>query len=242
MIHTVLVFTFGLFVFGGVGMYAANRRVDAAVRRRRWIKFVVYIGIVYAVIFSALAGLFSWLAALVAGIGLVEVVGISLRPGSRPVKRGRIVPAVLVYLMPAYGLLAFARSSSPDTIVFVYLIVAVFDGFSQVIGQLWGTRRLAPIISPGKTLEGSAGGLIAAVSVAWLLRALPGFSAYQAVFVGSLLSVAGLGGDLLASWYKRLNNVKDFGRILPGHGGALDRFDSLLAASTALWLYQLLSA
>lgn len=188
-------------------MYSANRRIDAATRRRRWKKFIVYIAIVYAVIFSALAGLFIWLAGVVVGIGLFEVLRISLRTRNKLVNVLRIVLAVLVYLLPAYGLLAFARSSSPETIVFVYLIVAVFDGFSQVIGQLWGMRRLAATISPGKTLEGSIGGLIAAVGVAWLLRALPGVSAFQAVFVGSLLSVAGLGGDLLASWYKRLNAI-----------------------------------
>ena len=150
-----------------------------------------------------------------------------------------MVIAIPVYLMLASGLFAFAHSNSPDTIIFVYLVVAVFDGFSQVCGQLLGKHRLAPFISPGKTVEGSLGGLLVAVGIACFLRALPGFSAAQSVFVGILLSVAGLAGDLLASWYKRLNRIKDFGRILPGHGGMLDRFDSLIAAATVFWLYGL---
>lgn len=233
----IFMLTLGLFLLGGIGMSMANRRVDAAICRQRWIKFGVYIGIVYAVIVSALAGMFGWLAGLIAGIGLVEVLWVGLRSRKKPGQAPQMILAVRIYGLLASGLLAFANAHTPETIVFVYLVVAVFDGFSQVSGQLLGQHRLASAISPGKTIEGSLGGLLAAVSVAWLLRALPGFSTFQAGIVGSLVSVAGLGGDLLASWYKRLNGVKDFGRILPGHGGVLDRFDSLLGAATAFWFY-----
>jgi phosphatidate cytidylyltransferase len=69
---------------------------------------------------------------------------------------------------------------------------------------------------------------------------LPGFLVVRAIDVSMLVSLAGLCGDLAASWYKRQYGIKDFGALLPGHGGVLDRFDSFFAAGTVFWLYSLL--
>jgi len=120
---------------------------------------------------------------------------------------------------------------------FVYLVVATFDGFSQVAGNLFGRHLLARKISPSKTVEGTLGGLVLAAAVAVLLHPLVSLSAAQSLAAGGWIVAAGFSGDLLASWVKRMSGVKDFGRILPGHGGVLDRFDSLLFAGPAALLF-----
>lgn len=237
MILAILSMTTSLFIIGGVIMYATNRQADAAIRHHRWTKFGVYILIVYAVIGSALVGFFVWLAGLISLIGGYEIIRLYSGRKNYQTQRLQMIIITSLYLLLTAGLLAFSYLSSPEVIVFVYLTVAVFDGFSQVIGQLLGRHQLAPAISPAKTVEGTLGGLCSAMLFALLLRSLLHFSASQALLSGGLISVAGLGGDLLASWCKRLHGIKDFGRLLPGHGGILDRFDSLFAAATVFWLY-----
>lgn len=124
-------------------------------------------------------------------------------------------------------------------VIFVALVTWAGDTGAYYAGSLWGRRLLAPRISPKKTVEGLAGGLALAVAVALLSRAwfLSEFSALDAVVLGALLSVAGLLGDLCESAMKRSAGVKDSGGILPGHGGMLDRLDSLLFAAPVFYYY-----
>ena len=117
------------------------------------------------------------------------------------------------------------------TFAFLFLVTAATDGFSQVIGQLLGRHALAPNISPAKTIEGLLGGLVAAIVVALLLRELllP-WPVPTTVALALGTGLAGLAGDLAASWVKRRAAIKDYSAALPGQGGILDRFDSLLGA------------
>lgn len=102
------------------------------------------------------------------------------------------------------------------------------DSFALFVGKAFGRRKLAPHLSPGKTWEGAVGGFIAAVLCGALFGALfLGKPAVGAV-VGALAGSFGQIGDLFKSSLKREAGIKDFGAIIPGHGGALDRFDSLL--------------
>jgi len=143
-------------------------------------------------------------------------------------------------MLLALGLLGFVWSEAGRVVVFVFTVTAAFDGFSQIAGQSLGHHQLAPRISPAKTIEGSVGGLLGAVAAGVWLRSLAGVSLDGAVVVSSLTSVAALCGDLLASKVKRLNEVKDFGALIPGHGGVLDRFDSFVLAGCGWWLATLL--
>jgi phosphatidate cytidylyltransferase len=111
----------------------------------------------------------------------------------------------------------------------------MFDGFSQVFGQLLGKLQLTRSISPSKTVEGAVGGGIAAVLSAILLGGLVGVSSSRAVAASVVIVFAALAGDLAASWIKRISGVKDFSCLLPGQGGVLDRFDSFLVAAP-VWL------
>jgi phosphatidate cytidylyltransferase len=96
-------------------------------------------------------------------------------------------------------------------------------------GHFWGRHKLAPNISPGKTWEGVFGGLIFSIAAGVLFATLPmGVPWYLAVLLGLLTGIAGILGDLAESLIKRQTHVKDSGQFLPGHGGLLDRIDSLL--------------
>jgi len=118
-----------------------------------------------------------------------------------------------------------------DVVAWTLLTVWLADIAAMFGGLAIGRRHLAPALSPGKTVEGSLIGLLGALAGAALVRfALPAPDAWVYVAASLLLAVAGLGGDLAASALKRKAGLKDFGTILPGHGGVMDRFDSLLIA------------
>lgn len=231
-------FCLGAFALGALGMYAANRNVDAEKRRERWIKFAMYFVILNTVLLLAGLGpaVFGCFTLALVIAGAYELSG-AFAAGAKEALplRDRIprVPVWLGYGMASAGLLLFSFSLPPERIAFVYLVVAVFDGFSQVSGQLVGKHRLAGRISPSKTVEGAAGGLLAAAAAALLLRGLIDSGPGLAVGACGVIVIAAVAGDLAASWVKRRCGIKDFGRLLPQHGGILDRFDSFLFAAPA---------
>ena len=138
----------------------------------------------------------------------------------------------------AWGALVFMRVEYGAAMTIAMLaVVCSADIFAYCIGKRFGRRKLAPTVSPGKTVEGLIGGLVCAGVVALLLAVFALDLAAPAVrgwLLASLLAVLfGVVGDLHASKLKRHAGVKDSGRLLPGHGGILDRVDGLLAAAPA---------
>lgn len=136
-----------------------------------------------------------------------------------------------------------AASLTPDSgaflVVFVVATVVACDAGAYFAGRAFGKHKLAPRISPGKTLEGAIGGIVAGTAVAlvckalfaWLWPALSVVIPWSIVIpVGILLSIAGIIGDLVESMLKRDAAIKDAGALLPGMGGVLDRLDSALLA------------
>ncbi|MBI3910889.1 MAG: phosphatidate cytidylyltransferase [Armatimonadetes bacterium] len=110
------------------------------------------------------------------------------------------------------------------------------DTGAYLVGKRWGRHRMAPVLSPGKTWEGLAGGFVATVLVAGLLGAVClrfplGWSLATGLLIGALAPL----GDLVKSAFKREIGIKDFGALIPGHGGVLDRFDSLLFTAPAVY-------
>ena len=137
-----------------------------------------------------------------------------------------------VYAGIGFGYMMHARAVSLWMLLYALLIVWLTDSGAYMIGRKLGKHKLAPHISPNKTWEGSIGGsLVAVVVVSCYLYFFPELHAYDSVtMIGLTLlySVGGQLGDLVESAFKRYYGVKDSGNILPGHGGILDRFDSLL--------------
>lgn len=111
------------------------------------------------------------------------------------------------------------------------------DTFAYFVGTYLGRHKLCSMISPGKTIEGALGGLIGSVIAIVLLGNIFKLSMTHSVIMGLLVGVAAPLGDLVESAIKRFAGVKDSGRILPGHGGILDRFDSILFAVPAIYYY-----
>lgn len=117
------------------------------------------------------------------------------------------------------------------------------DTFAYFVGRAFGAHKLIPSVSPGKTVEGAVGGLLGTIAVAVAYAAwLAGFPTYgmevgEAIVLGVLISVAAQVGDLVESLLKRDAGVKDSGFLFPGHGGALDRVDSLLFTLPVAYVY-----
>jgi len=142
-----------------------------------------------------------------------------------------VAAAGAAYILVAFAALAWLRADGWGNVLFVLLIVWATDIGAYLVGRRIGGARLARRISPGKTWSGAVGGLACAVGVglgAFFLQ--PGASV-RALAVAAGLSVAAQAGDLLESGMKRHFGVKDSGRLIPGHGGLLDRLDGLLAAA-----------
>jgi phosphatidate cytidylyltransferase len=118
-------------------------------------------------------------------------------------------------------------------------IAMTSDTFAYFTGSAFGRHKLAPLISPGKTVEGLAGGLVGGMVAALVVRqlGLPSMSAPAAVVLGIVVAAFGTAGDLVESLMKRWSGVKDSGRLFPGHGGMLDRLDSLLFGAPVLYYY-----
>jgi phosphatidate cytidylyltransferase len=123
-------------------------------------------------------------------------------------------------------------------IFFILVVIFAGDTGSFYCGKFFGKHKLTQI-SPGKTWEGTIGGLIANIACAGLFGYVffPSLSVISIMIVGIVLGISGQIGDLAESMLKRISNKKDSGTILPGHGGMLDRIDSLLFAVPVLYVY-----
>jgi phosphatidate cytidylyltransferase len=116
----------------------------------------------------------------------------------------------------------------------------VSDSGAYFAGRLFGRHALFPTLSPKKTIEGSIGGLLlTTLVVGWVANVFLGFPPLQAAVTGAAISVLSQSGDLFESILKRILDVKDLGRVLPGHGGMLDRIDSLLFTAPAVYYISL---
>lgn len=140
------------------------------------------------------------------------------------------------YLAIGLGALCLLRIV-PDNAAFVTLallfIIWACDTGAFFTGKIVGGKKLCPSISPGKTWAGLIGGVTAGGIVGYACHSLLGIynSIPAAIFIGLLIALTGQAGDLIMSKYKRYVGVKDTGTIIPGHGGILDRIDSLLLAA-----------
>ena len=127
----------------------------------------------------------------------------------------------------------------PKLIFFLALVVWLGDAGAYYTGKNLGKRKMAPHISPKKTIEGGIGGVVTSIVTAIVVHFtfFKSFPLVHAIIAGALLSVAGMIGDLAESMWKRSAAVKDSGTLIPGHGGFLDRFDSIFFTAPILYCY-----
>ncbi|MBZ6002626.1 phosphatidate cytidylyltransferase [Leuconostoc gelidum subsp. aenigmaticum] len=138
----------------------------------------------------------------------------------------------MLYIGTGFHYFFQAASVGLPTVFFGMLIVWITDSGAYMFGRALGKHKLAPKISPNKTWEGSIGGSVVAIVIIPIIfsmfKWLPNYGLLELLVFAIILSIAGQLGDLIESGFKRHYGVKDSGNILPGHGGILDRFDSML--------------
>lgn len=161
----------------------------------------------------------------------------------------------LLYISLSFGLLMDLRGYYPDfgqlyqfhpswhSMILPCVIILclwINDTMAYIVGSLIGKTPFSKI-SPKKTWEGTAGGAILCVTTlaiaAYLIHPFKDVSLYHWIAIAAIVAISGTAGDLLESKLKRMANIKDSGQIMPGHGGFLDRFDSLLLSTPFVWLY-----
>ncbi len=135
------------------------------------------------------------------------------------------------------------RPDGPRWLLFLLFTTFAVDTAAFVVGRAIGRRRLAPAISPGKTQEGAVAGLLAGLVAAPVLAAVLGLplSFVEGVALGAGMAIAAQLGDLAESLLKRSAGVKDAGRLVPGHGGVLDRYDSIVIPLLLVYYYVILA-
>lgn len=131
------------------------------------------------------------------------------------------VPALLTLEIPGY------EGRGAQLIVFLVLTVQSSDVFQYIWGKLLGRRKLAPAISPSKTLEGLVGGVLTSTAVGSALWWMTPFNVWQAALIALVINVMGFFGGFVLSAIKRDRGIKDWGTLIEGHGGMLDRVDSI---------------
>jgi phosphatidate cytidylyltransferase len=141
-----------------------------------------------------------------------------------------VITLAMLYIGIGFHYFVAARTINFQTLLYGMLIVWITDSGAYLIGRKLGRNKLAPKISPNKTWEGSIGGTVSAtIILAIYLYLFPVGDGFVTMIILTLiLSIMGQLGDLIESSLKRYYGVKDSGKILPGHGGILDRFDSML--------------
>ena len=176
----------------------------------------------------------GWFGLALLGIGLLAIAPLLGRvPPQRALAgAGTTAWGVLSIALPATTL-CYLRAQSARSVFFLFLIVWACDSGAYYFGRRFGRRRLAPVVSPKKTWEGSIAGLACATvfgAAAGLWWFVPELGPWRGALAGAVASTAGQLGDLVESLWKRGAGVKDSGVFLPGHGGFYDRVDSLLFA------------
>ncbi len=144
---------------------------------------------------------------------------------------GLMLCAYSISYVPAFLMLPFKNeyaNHNVQLILYFVLVVQLSDVLQFVFGKLFGKHALAPNVSPNKTWEGLIGGITTATVIGVLLRGLTPFNATQAALICILILIAGFAGGLCMSAVKRDRGVKDFGNLINGHGGVLDRLDSVV--------------
>lgn len=188
---------------------------------------------------------FKWLEMIIPVVAYFFLIELYRHHGqTKPFEKIAITFMGFIYVTMPFSLLNNLYFLPDDTanyeiVLGIFLFLWTSDTGAYLVGRSMGKRKLFERISPNKTIEGSMGGAILAMSMAWF-GISPYFTSLSRIdwmFVALIVSISGIYGDLLESLLKRSNEVKDSGTILPGHGGILDRFDSLLFSAPLVYAY-----
>jgi len=191
------------------------------------------------------------LACLCACVGLLALIMLTVSVFSKrkiPTQQTSSMFMTGCYIIAAFASIVYIRDSGVHGKILLVMMFAapwVTDTFAYLFGRLLGKHKLIPEVSPKKTVEGSVAGIIFCtlyvMIFGFVCTKIWDVTCNYAILavLGVLLSIVGQIGDLAMSVIKREYDIKDYGKIMPGHGGALDRFDSVLAVSIVVAAFEI---
>lgn len=222
------------FVAGAFFLILITRRLDPVSSKKQWVKFITYV-----LLFNLIWNSIVWYEMVFILLGYAIMILCAWEYWTA-IKRLRLgfflIPAFILVLAGFWRYLYLPKNE----ILFTFFMVVLFDGSSQIAGQLFGKKALLPKISPGKTTEGLIGGTGITLGTVLLVKSAFAYSWTEIILMSLLVLLFAFMGDLLASLIKRHSGIETFGSLLPGHGGFLDRFDSLIMAGSAMYVFDLL--
>lgn len=188
-------------------------------------------------------GFHSDLSDIVIGLSVLLLIATVFSRNAYSFSRAAVAFFAAFYVGLGFHYLVAARDESLVSVLFILILIWTTDSGAYFVGRAFGKHKLAPHISPNKTIEGGVGGILCAIAVAFIFQAIhtpPGLgSPERLVLVALVISVFGQLGDLAESALKRHFGVKDSGKLLPGHGGLLDRCDSWIFLFPVLHIFQI---
>lgn len=229
----VFISDWALLAFVAAAMVIAVLEVDAALRaiELRPPSALVLVGGVAIIVGSYVLGAPGQLAALAATVLAVVLWSLAGRDDAHPLRSagGALLMTLWIPFLASFMFLLLRRDGGEWYIVVTVVLTAASDIAAYAVGSRLGRRKLAPAISPGKTWEGVAGGVVATMVAAVAAPlVIDDLSIALAVVLGAVIAAVATIGDLSESMVKRSLGVKDLGTLLPGHGGMMDRVDALL--------------
>jgi len=235
-------YLFGMILFfGGIGI---GEYLWRSIGAKYYLFWVITVLFVLAMLVTSIELDYAYGASLFAGYFLVTGMLLAIRSES-PGELFRTMTTLLwgtAYIGMLYPFLYLIRDYTTiggDWLLFLFGALWLGDSFAMWGGKAFGKRKLAPTVSPNKTVAGFVSGLCGGMIVAVILGywRLSDISLAYLIPGGLLIAFVGQLGDLVESMWKRAIGIKDSSKIIPGHGGVLDRFDSMLFAAPALFLF-----
>ncbi len=230
-----------------LGMYEFIQMIEEGLDAKVRVFWALIIGMfLYLSSFFIFFGNFHprWLIVIVPLVGGVFLSELYLK------SKNSLLNIATTLIVPLYVALPFAflhhlaffgGSYSYEILLGFFLMIWGNDSGAYLVGSLFGKRKLFPSVSPAKSWEGAIGGFFFTVGISALNYHLLGrLELIDWLIIGGFVSVLGTYGDLIESMLKRSVNIKDSGRVLPGHGGVLDRFDAVFFSAPAVSCYLLL--
>ena len=234
-----------LVALGVVAGILAIHELCTIARDHRPVVLAAYLGVLLMIVLAHVRGVEGMVLALGPVVLITFIVAAaSPREGHSSLTSMAVTVFGVVWIGVGLGSVVILRDGGFSLVLAVLLGTWASDIGAYAIGRMIGRRKLAPAISPGKSVEGFVAGVVVGTAVVWwVLYGQDIVGTFDALILGLVVAITGPFGDLLESFVKRDLGVKDSGTILAGHGGVLDRIDAMLLtapmALTALWVITL---
>lgn len=230
--------------FTFVGAWECSRIMKFSSQSWKWFVFPVVAIVYYRFVLRFFTQDFNFDISDLLAIGLIAIACVTLFKSSKELyfDNGKFIFTIVYTALPfgfALGLPKYSRldNSFSPTVFLLFILIFSSDSFAYVFGRLFGKHKMAPKISPKKTWEGYAGGVLCTLILGAIIEFYFPEISGNWIIIGFLVSIFAPLGDLVESQLKRNFGVKDSGNIIPGHGGVLDRLDSFIICAPIVYLY-----